>query len=148
MPETSRNSALTSRSPKGFADDASAAGALAPKAPGPSLSAEDERLIESFRTRLVQRVPEVRRDSHVTLTPVQWAQLMRLISDGPQLAPEVVTAKEVAQLCRVSVRTVHQWSQSGRLTPIVFADRCVRFRLSDVRRHIEESAAMVEGVPR
>ena len=94
------------------------------------------------------QLPEIRRDSHVMLTPSQWAQLIRAISEGPQLAPEVVTAKEVAELCRVSVRTVHDWAKRGKLIPIEFGDRCVRYRISDVRRHIDEAAAVLEGVPR
>lgn len=58
----------------------------------------------------------------------------------------VVNVREVAELLGVCVRSVWRMSQKGQIpAPIRLGDRIVRWRLSDLRHHLERQAAGTAG---
>jgi excisionase family DNA binding protein len=50
----------------------------------------------------------------------------------------MLTMKEVASLCSVSVMTVSRWAKTGRLPALRFG-RTIRFRPEDVDRFLEDA---------
>jgi len=58
----------------------------------------------------------------------------------------VVNVREVAELLGVCVRTVWRMSQKGQIpAPIRLGERIVRWRLADLREHLERQAAGTPG---
>jgi len=45
--------------------------------------------------------------------------------------------KEVAQLLGISINTLYNWNYLGKLQPIRFSKRMIRYRYSDVKKLIE-----------
>lgn len=61
----------------------------------------------------------------------------------------VVSVREVAELLGVNPRTVWRMAQSGEIpAPIRLGERIVRWRLSDLREHLDRKAAGASGVGR
>lgn len=61
----------------------------------------------------------------------------------------VINVREVAELLGVNTRTVWRMSQRGEIpAPIRLGDRVVRWRLSDLREHLDRKAAGASGVGR
>lgn len=61
----------------------------------------------------------------------------------------VVSVREVAELLGVNPRTVWRMAQTGEIpAPIRLGERIVRWRLSDLREHLDRKAAGVSGVGR
>lgn len=61
----------------------------------------------------------------------------------------VVTVREVAELLGVNPRTIWRLSARGEIpAPIRLGDRVVRWRLSDLREHLDRKAAGASGVRR
>jgi excisionase family DNA binding protein len=61
----------------------------------------------------------------------------------------VVSVREVAELLGVNVRTVWRMAQTGDIpAPIRLSERIVRWRLSDLRQHLDRKAAGASGVGR
>lgn len=57
---------------------------------------------------------------------------------------KLLTAKEVAELLGVHVRSVWRMAQTGEIpAPIRLGERVVRWRLSDLRDHLDRKAAVV-----
>lgn len=54
----------------------------------------------------------------------------------------VINVREVAELLGVNVRTIWRLAQRGEIpAPIRLGDRVVRWRLSDLREHLDRKAA-------
>ena len=53
----------------------------------------------------------------------------------------LLTIKEVSELTRLSVGTLYHLSAERRIPTVHLSQRCIRFRLSDLRRWIDEHAA-------
>ena len=69
------------------------------------------------------------------------APVIRFIKDRAIAEPEeensndqLLTRREFARKCRVSVRTVDCWISQGKLKPIRFSKRCVRFTQDSVHQ--------------
>jgi excisionase family DNA binding protein len=61
----------------------------------------------------------------------------------------VINVREVAELLGVNARTVWRMSQRGEIpAPIRLGDRVVRWRLSDLREHLDRKAIAVGAVSR
>lgn len=61
----------------------------------------------------------------------------------------VVNVREVAELLGVNARTVWRMAQTGDIpAPIRLSERVVRWRLSDLREHLDRKAAGASGVRR
>jgi len=61
----------------------------------------------------------------------------------------VVSVREVAELLGVNPRTVWRMAQTGEIpAPIRLGERVVRWRLSDLRDHLDRKAAGASGVRR
>ena len=61
----------------------------------------------------------------------------------------VVSVREVAELLGVNPRTVWRMAQTGEIpAPIRLGERIVRWRLSDLRGHLDRKAAGASGVGR
>jgi len=61
----------------------------------------------------------------------------------------VINVREVAELLGVNARTVWRMSQRGEIpAPIRLGDRVVRWRLSDLREHLDRKASGVAAVSR
>ncbi len=61
----------------------------------------------------------------------------------------VINVREVAELLGVSARTVWRMSQRGEIpAPIRLGDRVVRWRLSDLREHLDRKVAAAAGATR
>lgn len=61
----------------------------------------------------------------------------------------VVSVREVAELLGVNPRTVWRMAQTGDIpAPIRLSERVVRWRLSDLREHLDRKAAGASGVGR
>jgi excisionase family DNA binding protein len=61
----------------------------------------------------------------------------------------VINVREVAELLGVNARTVWRLSQRGEIpAPIRLGDRVVRWRLCDLRDHLDRKAAGASGVRR
>ncbi len=61
----------------------------------------------------------------------------------------VINVREVAELLGVNARTVWRMSQRGEIpAPIRLGDRVVRWRLSDLREHLDRKAGGSVGVSR
>lgn len=61
----------------------------------------------------------------------------------------VVSVREVAELLGVNPRTVWRMAQTGDIpAPIRLSERVVRWRLSDLREHLDRKAAGASGVSR
>lgn len=61
----------------------------------------------------------------------------------------VINVREVAELLGVNARTVWRMSQRGEIpAPIRLGDRVVRWRLSDLREHLDRKADGSVGVSR
>jgi excisionase family DNA binding protein len=57
-------------------------------------------------------------------------------------APEqLLTPSEVAALCRVNPKTVTRWARAGKLTAIRTLGGHRRFRVSEIKRCLEEMSA-------
>jgi excisionase family DNA binding protein len=66
--------------------------------------------------------------------------MMRLKNDGPEDREEqLLTRAEAAKYLRVSLRTLQDWSSSGRLPRVRLGDRCVRFRRVDLLRFVDSA---------
>jgi excisionase family DNA binding protein len=58
----------------------------------------------------------------------------------------VINVRELAELLGVNVRTIWRLSQRGAIpAPIRLGDRVVRWRLSDLREHLDRKAAGAGG---
>ena len=58
---------------------------------------------------------------------------------------EFLTVKEVAERLRVGTRTVWRWLALGHLPqPLRFSSLCVRWRMVDIDRFIDEAAQQRE----
>lgn len=58
----------------------------------------------------------------------------------------VINVREVAELLGVNARTVWRMSQRGEIpAPIRLGDRVVRWRLSDLREHLDRKASAAAG---
>ncbi|MFO0860647.1 MAG: helix-turn-helix domain-containing protein [Phycisphaerales bacterium] len=61
----------------------------------------------------------------------------------------VINVREVAELLGVNTRTVWRMAQAGDIpAPIRLSERVVRWRLSDLREHLDRKAAGASGVRR
>lgn len=61
----------------------------------------------------------------------------------------VINVREVAELLGVNARTVWRLSQRGEIpAPIRLGERVVRWRLSDLREHLDRKAVGASGVGR
>lgn len=61
----------------------------------------------------------------------------------------VVSVREVAELLGVNPRTVWRMAQTGDIpAPIRLSERVVRWRLSDLREHLDRKAVGASGVRR
>lgn len=61
----------------------------------------------------------------------------------------IVSVREVAELLGVNPRTVWRMAQTGDIpAPIRLSERVVRWRLSDLREHLDRKAAGASGVRR
>lgn len=61
----------------------------------------------------------------------------------------VISVREVAELLGVNARTVWRMSQRGEIpAPIRLGDRVVRWRLSDLREHLDRKAMAASGATR
>ncbi|MBS0192448.1 MAG: helix-turn-helix domain-containing protein [Planctomycetes bacterium] len=61
----------------------------------------------------------------------------------------VVSVREVAELLGVNPRTVWRMAQTGDIpAPIRLSERVVRWRLSELREHLDRKAAGASGVRR
>lgn len=61
----------------------------------------------------------------------------------------VVSVREVAELLGVNPRTVWRMAQTGDIpAPIRLSERVVRWRLSDLREHLDRKAVGASGVGR
>jgi len=61
----------------------------------------------------------------------------------------VINVREVAELLGVNVRTIWRLSQRGEIpAPIRLGERVVRWRLSDLREHLDRKAAGAKGARR
>lgn len=61
----------------------------------------------------------------------------------------VVSVREVAELLGVNPRTIWRMAQTGDIpAPIRLSERVVRWRLSDLREHLDRKAAGASGVGR
>ncbi|MGE0367185.1 MAG: helix-turn-helix transcriptional regulator [Phycisphaerales bacterium] len=61
----------------------------------------------------------------------------------------VVSVREVAELLGVNPRTVWRMAQTGDIpAPIRLGERIVRWRLSDLREHLDRKAVGASGVGR
>jgi excisionase family DNA binding protein len=49
----------------------------------------------------------------------------------------LLTAKETAELLRISLGTLYHWVSQGRIQPTRFSSRCIRFRYVDLIDWIE-----------
>lgn len=59
----------------------------------------------------------------------------------------LVSVREVAELLGVNARTVWRMAQTGDIpAPIRLSERVVRWRLSDLREHLDRKAAGASGV--
>jgi len=62
---------------------------------------------------------------------------------------KLLTAQEVAELLGVHVRSIWRLSQMGEIpAPIRLGERVVRWRLTDLREHLDRKAAAGAGVRR
>lgn len=58
----------------------------------------------------------------------------------------VINVREVAELLGVNARTIWRMAQRGEIpAPIRLGDRVVRWRLSDLREHLDRKAAAAVG---
>ena len=61
----------------------------------------------------------------------------------------VINVREVAELLGVNVRTIWRMAQRGELpAPIRLGHRVIRWRLSDLREHLDRKAGGGDGVLR
>jgi len=61
----------------------------------------------------------------------------------------VVSVREVAELLGVNPRTVWRMAQTGDIpAPIRLSERVVRWRLSELREHLDRKAVGASGVGR
>ena len=61
----------------------------------------------------------------------------------------VVSVREVAELLGVNSRTVWRMAQTGDIPPpIRLSERVVRWRICDLREHLDRKAAGASGVRR
>lgn len=51
---------------------------------------------------------------------------------------EMLTAKEVAEIMKVNVRTVHNWVRSGELTPTWIGKREYRISRTDLKDFLQK----------
>jgi prophage regulatory protein len=59
----------------------------------------------------------------------------------PPPTSDLLTVNDVARRLKVGVRTVWRWLAQGRLPqPLRFTALCVRWRIADLNRFIEEHA--------
>lgn len=67
-------------------------------------------------------------------------------SDGPMADVTLLTVAQVANLLGVHARSVWRLAQTGDLpAPIRLSERVVRWRLSDLREHLDRKAASADG---
>ena len=52
----------------------------------------------------------------------------------------LLTIQELSTLIQLSVGTLYRLSSEGRIPTVHLSPRCIRFRLSDLRRWIESKA--------
>src|SRR5262245_40643696 len=81
------------------------------------------KLAEQFR-----KIISLQRMASVTTQPVQ------LLTQPVQL---LLTARQSAQACGVSLATWWRWRAAGRVPPPVRVGGCVRWRADELRRWIE-----------
>ena len=59
---------------------------------------------------------------------------------------QMLTVKDVADCLSISVRSVWRWTKSGKIpAPIKLGFHVVRWRASEIQRHIDEQPAMVRA---
>ena len=56
----------------------------------------------------------------------------------------LLTIKELSELTQLAVGTLYRLSSEGRIPTVHLSARCIRFRLSDLRRWIESKAVYPE----
>jgi excisionase family DNA binding protein len=60
------------------------------------------------------------------------------LTEGHELPDALLTPAEVARLFRVNPKTVTRWARAGKLTAIRTLGGHRRFRVSEIRRCLEE----------
>jgi excisionase family DNA binding protein len=69
--------------------------------------------------------------------------------DGPMAEVTLLTVRQVAELLGVHIRSIWRLSQAGEIpAPIRIGERVVRWRLSDLRDHLERKIAAAKGTGR
>lgn len=53
---------------------------------------------------------------------------------------KLLTRSDVAKTLKVNERTIARWEAKGLLNPLRFSARCIRYRMEDVQRLIEQMA--------
>ncbi len=67
---------------------------------------------------------------------MSWIREVGRLAAGE--SDELLTAAEAAELLRVAPRTVYTWGLEGVLPRVILAPHTIRYRMSDVRKFIEE----------
>ena len=67
-----------------------------------------------------------------------WMYLMAMANDDFDAPEALLTPSEVAALFRVNPKTVTRWARAGKLTAIRTLGGHRRFRVSEIRRCLEE----------
>ena len=72
------------------------------------------------------------------VSPNSEGRLMALPNDDFEAPEALLTPSEVAALFRVNPKTVTRWARAGKLTAIRTLGGHRRFRVSEIRRCLEE----------
>jgi excisionase family DNA binding protein len=72
------------------------------------------------------------------VSPKSEGRLMALPNDDFEAPEALLTPSEVAALFRVNPKTVTRWARAGKLTAIRTLGGHRRFRVSEIRRCLEE----------
>ena len=88
----------------------------------------------------IRSMMQVLMEADVTVTPADRTALVRALSSKP--APrQLLTAKQAAQYLDVCVRTLQNWGKQGRLNPVPFGRRRIRWDKSEVEALAQQGFA-------
>mgnify|MGYP006273288665 CR=1 FL=1 len=62
------------------------------------------------------------------------------LPSDPSAAEALLTPRDVADMLRVSVRTLYRWIDHGHVTPPLRLGRSLRWRRDDIDRWLEDQA--------
>jgi predicted DNA-binding transcriptional regulator AlpA len=70
-----------------------------------------------------------------------------MLNSSPMIAPELLTAKQAAQLCSMGERTFWRHAHSGVAPAPVRIGGSARYRRADLLRWIDAGCPRIEGGP-